>query len=506
MPRRAADLPAGGIIPDTLAGPHRRLEAVPGQTLRAIIYTRQSLKKEESISLELQEAVCRDYCARKGYTVIDVVSDQKTGQVWEKRKGIQRVMKTVQAGLVDRVVLYRWSRISRVRLHQAQAIYAIEQAGVELESATEPFDTQTAAGEFGRDQMLSMAVFQGRLIGEQWTETHERRRRNGLPHGGGRRWGYIQVGGGYHIDPDLAVIDRWRYTEYIGGRGFPSLTAELNRRGIPNAYGRPWNVEGLTKSMDSGFSAGLLVTNTDASRSDLVWIPGAHPAVIDDQVWQAYRRARTHRHTMPPATVEPRYPLTGLVFCADCGYAMYPTSEAGASGANYVCGRYRSRGIGRRVQTRRSLVESAVLGWLAAFAADVDTSSEAAQAGDRIRLRAHVDASIAAREIADIDRQLTMLTRKLAQEVIPEKAYIDARDELMAERGEAQKKLDLAADAGDAPRQPPKDIAIRLLENWEILPVRSRRTLLAQLIRGVLVLPSPGAPRPAPIWVVPMWP
>jgi DNA invertase Pin-like site-specific DNA recombinase len=503
MPRRTEAQTAS--VPDALAGPRRRLDVVPETPYRAVIYCRQSLKKEESISLPLQETVNRDYCARQGYTVAAVITDQKTGQEWEKRKGVQRVMQMVLAGEADRVILYRWSRISRVRLHQAQAIHAIEQAGAEIESATEPFDTRTAAGEFGRDQMLGFAVFQGKLIGEQWTEAHERRRNNGLPHAGGRRWGYRQVNRDYVVDEALADIDRWRYAEYIAGRGFPSLATELNRRGIGNAYGRPWNTEGLSKSMDSGFSAGLLVTNTGRGRGNTKWLAASHPAVIDADTWAAYRRARFQRHTMPPRTVEPVYPLTGLMFCADCGYSMYPATHQGQSGFDYVCGRYRSTGLGRSVRTRRARVEQAVLAWLADIAEDVETSSRAARAGERIRLRAHVDATIAAREVGDIDKQLTTLTRQLAREVIPESVYITARDELMTERAQAQKALDLAIAGADVPARPPRDVAVNLVENWDILSVRVRRTLLAQLVRGVLVMPSPGPPRPSPVLIVPTW-
>lgn len=481
------------------------MEAVPDTPHRAVIYLRQSLKKEESISLQLQETVDRDYCAKRGYDVVAVVADQKTGQIWERRKGIQEVMDLVLSGEVDRVILYRWSRISRVRLHQAQAIFTIEQAGAEVESATEPFDTKTAAGEYARDMMLDFAVFQGRLIGEQWTETHTRRRDSGKPHGGGRRWGYIRVNGGYDIDPALAEVDRWRYSEYIAGRGFPSLTAELNRRGILNSFGRPWNTEGLCKNMDSGFSAGLLVQNTEQGRTNLKWIPGAHPATITPAVWDAYRRARELRHSMPPRTIEPKYPLTGLLWCADCGYAMYPASREGISGFDYICGRFKSSGIGRRVQTRRSRVEQDVLTWLAELAGDVEAQTVAAEATTRIRLRAHVDAEIAAREVGEIDKQLTKLTLQLAREIIPESAYISTRDELMRERGEAQKRLDLATDAASTSGQPPREIAVNLLADWNILPVRDRRNMLAHLVRGILIIPSPGPPRPAITLIVPAW-
>lgn len=37
---------------------------------QAIIYARQSISREESISLELQESACRQYAEQHGYEIV----------------------------------------------------------------------------------------------------------------------------------------------------------------------------------------------------------------------------------------------------------------------------------------------------------------------------------------------------------------------------------------------------------------------------------------------------
>ena len=49
-----------------------RPQPAPGG--RAVIYTRQSVAREESVSLEMQEAACREYAAKRGYQVHTTVS------------------------------------------------------------------------------------------------------------------------------------------------------------------------------------------------------------------------------------------------------------------------------------------------------------------------------------------------------------------------------------------------------------------------------------------------
>lgn len=512
MAPRTADLPAGGMIPDSVAGPRRRLEAVSdSRPLRALIYVRQSLKNEESISLELQEEIDRAYCARQGYVVLDVIPDQITGRKWEKRKGIKQVMQMVMAGEVDRVVIYRWSRISRVRLHQAQAIYLIEEAGAQLESATEPFDTRTAAGKFGRDQMLSFAAFQGDLIGEQWTEVHDRRRGDGLPHCGGKRFGYIYDRGEYTPDEALAETDRWRYQAYIDGMGMRAIAAELNRRGILNARGRPWNDTALAEGMDSGFSAGFIPIGVAAGQLD--WLPGKHAANIEPDVWQAYRAARKRRATVPPRVLEPTYPLTGMVRCGDlgCGAALRICSKSepgkkSVPGYYYRCTNRLQPGVGKPVGITRARLEADVLGWLRELADDVDAGAAAADETKRAKLRAKINLDAASREVARIDRQLTRLTlQRAADEEMPEAVYTAARNELLAERATAQGKVDAALHAADLPERPPREVSIQLIRDWDILAVRARRDMLAKLIRVILVHPPTQKHGPSTTEIIPVW-
>ena len=60
-----------GVVPWTPLSSHQH-PLVPVLAPRAVLYLRQSTFREESISLELQEMAGRDYCSRKGYTVVAV--------------------------------------------------------------------------------------------------------------------------------------------------------------------------------------------------------------------------------------------------------------------------------------------------------------------------------------------------------------------------------------------------------------------------------------------------
>ena len=61
-------------------------------------------------------------------------------------------------------------------------------------------------------------------------------------------------------------------------------------------------------------------------KEDWVIFEGTHPAIIDPETWETAQRCRTVRRVS--STGEPN-PLTGLIFCADCGQKLYNRRDVG---------------------------------------------------------------------------------------------------------------------------------------------------------------------------------
>ncbi|MEV5538516.1 recombinase family protein [Saccharopolyspora shandongensis] len=490
---------------------------------RAVIYVRQSLYREESVSLELQETSCREYCVRNGYTVVDVIPDPGiSGRKWDKRPGIQKVLAMVDAGQVDRVIVWRWARLSRKGVHQHIAIDRVERVGAVVESSTEPFDTKTAGGQFGRDVMLAAATFESNQKGEQWREAHERRRRLGLPATGGQRYGYIRrIEGGnewYEPNLDTAEILEWMYDAYIEGKGFAAIGRDLNARGVPNIRGSRWTQTSVAAVLDSGFGAGFLARAEYRGEKQISvpigereWLTGAQDPIIDEEKWSAYLSARHARTHMAPRTVNPRHPLSGLMRCGDeaCGRGPMNRRKIGKH-YTFTCVNRLRFGAGEPCNVMEVRVIEHLMAWLAELADDVGIAARTAREVRRAQLRVRSDADAARAELAGIDKELVELTRQLVAGRVPEMAYDAARDQLMAKRSDVERRVALAEQASVEPEQEPQELARDLLRVWDVLPVLRRREMLAQLIAHVEV--TPGEPdsagrgrRHASIRVVPKW-
>ncbi len=116
------------------------------------IYTRQSIDKKDSVSIETQEAECQKIVRGE----FAVYTDRGYSGKNTSRPSLQRLLKDIQLGRVSRVVVYRLDRISRnitdfYNLYETMKIY-----GCEFVSVSESFDTN---GVMGRAMMGIIAVF-----------------------------------------------------------------------------------------------------------------------------------------------------------------------------------------------------------------------------------------------------------------------------------------------------------------------------------------------------------
>lgn len=400
----------------------RNLRPFPDTPPRAVLYLRQSIAKDDSISIEMQETACRDYCERMGYNVVDVRADPGfSGRSWSKRPEVQSAMSAIESGDADVIILWKWSRLSRSRKDWALAIDRVDVAGGRIESATEPIDTATASGRFARGVMTEYAAFQSEQIGEIWEEVRQRRLRMGLPASGRLPYGWKWADGGIIADPEEAprVVEMFR--RYLTGDGSAQIAQWLNSEKVPGPNGNAWTRVRPFTVMDSPIHAGLI-----PYRGEIY--DGAHGAIIDREVWDAYRAERTARRQSGSRPRHYDYLLSTLVWCS-CGARMYGKGAitGGRLYTGYLCDRRRTAAEHpARAYVSGLQLNPVVEAWALALDPDVDTSprAEPAERSRRQRLL---------REAAALEKELTSLARQLAREVIPEGAYTAARAEIEQE-------------------------------------------------------------------------
>ena len=77
------------------------------------IYTRQSIEKKDSLSIDAQVKACADYCKAQGWEYEIYTQDHGFSGKTLDRPGFQAMMSAVRSGQVNKIVCYKLDRISR---------------------------------------------------------------------------------------------------------------------------------------------------------------------------------------------------------------------------------------------------------------------------------------------------------------------------------------------------------------------------------------------------------
>ncbi len=489
------------------------------QRPRAVAYIRVSkvgARGEELKSPEYQLHEIQAHARRFGYELADVVEDiDKSGRDFRKRR-VEEIVERIKAGEFQKVLLWKWSRWGRNTMENLQWLARVEDAGGEVEAATEHFDATTAYGEFSRTMILAMAQLQGRQIGDGWRDTHNYRRRAGLPHTSAPRFGYrynrsAEPFPRYEKHEEEAELLKAAYEGFVAGTAsFRSLSMEWNTKGVKNADGRPWSDATVRITMDTGFAAGLIrerskqpkpgQPNSKRFAAFDIWREGSQEPIISNETWVVYRAMRIEASQKAPALRAPRFALSGMLFCAECGQTLKSSSSGpGGKWRQWVCRNGRDR---RHPPVNVSDIRAmrAVREWLTAEAVGGGRVTEEAQ---RI-----VDRAASARtEIKGLKADLKKakaLRERLQESWLQgdfersfyerRKAELDGRIETLTEQVAKASERDARAA-----ERPTVEEFRALAEAWADWEPMYQRASLSKVVRGAVVSLDKGV-RLVPGW------
>jgi site-specific DNA recombinase len=313
---------------------------------RVCLYTRISTDEEnQPTSLASQEERLEAFCkVQEDWRIIAHHEDRATGTKLD-RPGLQAALDLARQGRIDQLLVYRIDRLSRKVRQLAGIAEELDKLGVTLRSATEPFDTSSAAGRMMLQMLGVFAEFEHATIVDRVTSGIERRAREG-------RWPNGRIPFGYQrnerkeLIPDerTAPVIRRIFKWYAAGRlGAAAVARRLDAESAP-APPRGWQPAVV-----------LWILNNQAYVGRVHWrgqtFPGIHEPLIDTDTFehaQALLKERGEDLAMRAAS-RADFLLTGLIRCGRCRRAYVGMSAKGNGGTYhyYACsGRQK---LGRRV-------------------------------------------------------------------------------------------------------------------------------------------------------------
>jgi DNA invertase Pin-like site-specific DNA recombinase len=263
----------------------------PPKLLRCAIYTRKSTEhglELEFNSLDAQREACEAYIksqASLGWRAIAQPYDDPAfsgGNL--ERPALKRLLKNIEAGKVDVVVVYKIDRLTRSLADFAKLVEAFDARSISFVAVTQQFNTTTSMGRLTLNVLLSFAQFERELSSERVRDKVAASRRKGKWTGGTVPLGYEARDKKLVINPTEAETVRIIFRRYIELQSFGRLVADLDKRGIVTKRrntkvkkyngGIPFTYGPLAHFLKNRIYIG------ETGHGDK-WYPGEHKAIID---------------------------------------------------------------------------------------------------------------------------------------------------------------------------------------------------------------------------------
>lgn len=298
--------------------------------MRVALYPRVSTQEQAREGYSIGEQIERltDYCKAMRWEVYKIYTDPGYSGGNTDRPGLQEMIKDVEAGLIDKVVVYKLDRLSRSQL---DTLYLIEKVflanGTDFVSMSENFDTSTP---FGRAMIGILAVFaqlEREQIKERMGMGREARAKSGKWHGGSTE----PIGYDYDTATELLNVNKYEamqvrelYDLFLKGTPLRAIERIFNEKGYRHKHG-VWDPKAMRRVMRNKTNIGY-IKHLDQ------WFPAEHDPIIDEDLFYKGVKLLDDRFEQYKLSgvkwgAQTTY-LGGLLRCKHCG-GKYTKQENG---------------------------------------------------------------------------------------------------------------------------------------------------------------------------------
>ncbi len=462
----------------------RRPESI-GRPARVLGYVRVSGAEQanEGTSLDAQKERIVKWCADRDYPAPDLrVEVESAGEESiERREELHRIIAEAAPGdLVAVALLDRWSRDI---VFGVGSIRKLTRSGVGWHAIHEQIDASTPQGDEQLGIRMWVAESERRRIRDRTVGRREELRAKGLWAMGSVPYGYKRGSREQRrhlhleLDPDAAAIVVEIFQRAANGESLRTIVEWLST--VPKA---PRHVATVFRSVKGRIYLGEM--RAPVSRE---WIKGAHPAIIDLDVWQRAQDGllgRRCRGRFARGERTANLLLRSFASCALCGKRI-GIAWGNQDQTYYVCSQRRHnsascRGPFIRTDSADDAAAKDILGHIATLRAGI---------GRKSPIEANTFDASAAR--ARLDARLARAVQLVVDGVISPAELRVQRARLDVEVAEVA-RLELAATLAEKARNPVARVAVdkvlhSLSKAWLRLSVAERRKALALLAKGATV-------------------
>ena len=332
-----------------------------------------------------------DYARRNGFPRPTHFTDDGISGTRFDRPGFNAMMAEVEAGHVEAIIVKDMSRLGRDYLKVGQIMELLRQKNVRLIALNDGVDSFRGDDDFTPFRNI-MNEWYARDTSKKIRSTFQAKGKTGKHLTGTVIYGYLWDESRTHwiVDPDAAAVVRRIFNMTMEGYGPYQIANRLSADHveIPSVhlarYGEGVNKNKTVKDI-YGWGSSTIVNilkkreylghtinfktrkhfkdkkSHYVNENEWTIFENTHEPIIDQETFDNVQRIRGNVRRYPDGWGEAA-PLTGLLYCADCGGKMYVhRTNNGKRISQYTCSNYSKVPCGTLCPTQHRINESAIL-------------------------------------------------------------------------------------------------------------------------------------------------
>lgn len=335
------------------------------------LYYRLSQEDErqgESVSIDNQRTILRKYAEERGFEIHDEYIDDGVSGTTFQRPEVQRLLDDAKTGVINTIIVKDLSRFGRNYIEVGQYVdYVFPAFGIRFIAIQDNVDTENRDSN-AMEMMPIMNIFNewhaantSKKIRAVW----KAKAKEGVFHGKKATYGYIKGTDEkrtFIIDEETAPIVRRIFEMYASGISPRRISEILNEENVPcpgqyafeklGHKGKPgdrrlWGQITIAAMLKNivyiGHMPQLMSTSISyknhkrfkKDQSEWVVVYNTHEPIISQELWDRVREREKSVAQGRKTATGYTHPLSGFLYCADCGCKMKLQSVGKQSKPNY---------------------------------------------------------------------------------------------------------------------------------------------------------------------------
>lgn len=346
----------------------------------------------ESNSITNQKKMLEYYAEDNNLTPFKHFTDDGISGTRFDRPGFMAMMKEVEAGTIGVIIIKDMSRMGRDYLQVGQIMEMLRQRDIRLIALNDGVDTLKQDDDFTPFRNI-MNEWYARDTSKKIKSTFKAKGNSGKHVASSCPYGYLKDehdGDHWIVDPEAAAVVRQIFAWTMEGFGPYQISQLLKEKKVEipavhmarfgqglnknKTFKDPYNwssstiVQILKKREYLGHTVNFKTRKHFKDKkshyvSEDQWVvfENTQEPIIDQETFDTCQRLRNNVRRYPNGWGE-THPLTGLMYCADCGAKMYVhRTSNGKRIAQYTCSAYSKTPVGSRCPTQHRVNADSVI-------------------------------------------------------------------------------------------------------------------------------------------------